>query len=441
MSRRNLALLIAATTFCLLCYVRGEQDPFARYVLEGYEKIDRLALEDVPDRDLFQGAMNGMVGVLNARGDEHSQFITAQQARLFREEIAQEIGGIGVRLRFEGDPPVLQVAGPPLPGKPAERAGIRDGDRIVAIDGVSTEGLTPRDFGDVLDRMRGRPNEPLQLTVLHPGESVPIVVELVREKLTLDSVRGDRLLPDQTWQYQLEQDPRVALVRIISFGSKSVSELEELLPKLTADGVKAVILDLRNNPGGPLDAAVQTCELFLPAGKVVVETRDRDGKPRQIAKSSGNGPYLGLPLAVLVNRESASASEIVAACLQDHGRALVVGERSFGKGTVQELLPIEAGASLLKLTRASFWRPSGKNIHRMGIDRDAALDDPDWGVSPDEGYEVELSDEQFIELAKQRAERDVTVFDPDGGLDYEEQLFDDPAVDIAVAYLQEQLGH
>ncbi len=444
MSRRNFSLLLAATAFCLLCFRRGEQDPFARYVLEGYEKIDRLALDDVPDRDLYQGAMDGMVGVLNERGDEHSQFITAQQAKLFREEIAQEIGGIGVRLRFEGEPPVLQVAGPPLPGKPAARAGIEEGDLIVAIDGQPTAGLTPRDFADVLDRMRGKPNDPLELTVLHAGETTPVVVKLVREKLTLDSVRGDRLLPDLTWQYQLEQDPRIALVRVVSFGAKSVSELEALLPDLLAGGTDAIVLDLRDNPGGPLDAAVQTCELFLPAGKVVVETRDRDGKPRQIAMSQSDGPYLDVPLVVLVNRESASASEIVAACLQDHDRAVVVGERSFGKGTVQELLPIEAGASLLKLTRASFWRPSGKNIHRQGTDRDAAMSDPDWGVAPNAGFEVELADEQRAARAKDRADRDVTVFDPNGDAngetDDDQTLYDDPAVDVAVAYLEEKLG-
>jgi carboxyl-terminal processing protease len=388
---------------------------------------------------LFEGAMEGMVAVLNERGDEHSQFITAQQAKLFREEIAQEIGGIGVHLRFEGDPPVLQVAGPPMPGKPAARAGIRGGDQILAIDGKPTAGLTPRDFSEVLDRMRGKPNEPLQLTVLHAGETSPVVVELVRERLTLDSVRGDRLLADQTWRYQLEQDPRIALVRIISFGAKSVSELEELLPKLRADGVEAILFDLRDNPGGPLDAAVETCELFLPAEKVIVETRDREGEPREIAVSQNDGPYLDIPLAVLVNRESASASEIVAACLQDHGRAVVVGERSFGKGTVQELLPIEAGASLLKLTRASFWRPTGKNIHRHGTDRAAVMDNPDWGVTPNMGFEVELPDEKFIELAKQRADRDVTVYDPAADPSVDEPLFDDPALDVAVAYLQEQL--
>ncbi len=438
MSRRTLLLLLATTAFCLLCFYRGEKDPFARYVVEGYEKIDSMALDDVPDRELFQGAMNGMVDVLNKRGDAHSQFITAKQAKLFQEEIAQEIAGIGVRLRFEGNPPVLQVAGPPLPGKPAARAGIRNGDRIMAIDGVSTEGMIPTDFADVLDRMRGKPNEPLQLTVLHEDETEPVVIELIRERLTLDSVRGDRLLADQSWQFRLEQDPRIAMVRVISFGAKSVGELERLLPKLLAEGVEAIILDLRNNPGGPLDAAIETCELFLPAGKVIVETRGRNGQIRSVATTGSDGPYLDLPLVVLVDRASASASEIVAACLQDHDRAVVIGERSFGKGTVQEVLPMEAGASLLKLTRAIYWRPSGKNIHRSGTDRAAAMDDPNWGVAPDEVFNVEQTETQYFELAKSRAERDITVFDPDAP-DDNLLAYDDPVLDLAVATLEEQL--
>lgn len=439
MSHRNLTILLVVFAFCLLCFFRSEHDPYARYVMDGYQKIDRLAYDEVPDRELFQGAMRGMVDVLRERGDEHSMFVAERRTKLFNEEINQEIGGIGVRLRFEGDPPVLQVAGPPVLGKPADRAGIREGDIILAIDDMKTNGLATRDFGEVLDRMRGKPSKPLVLTVLHAGDTDPIEIRLVREKLTIHSVRGDRMLADQSWLYQVEQDPRIALVRVESFGAKTVGELEALLPKLLAEGCEAIILDLRGNPGGLLDAAVETCELFLPANQLIVETRDRRDEPRQVAVSRRDGPYLDMPLVVLLNRDSASASEIVAGCLQDHGRAVVVGERSFGKGTVQEVLPLQAGGSSLKLTMASFWRPSGRNIHRHGSDRTAAMDDPEWGVSPDEGLEVALSDEQYIELAKARAKRDLTVYDPKALEPFDELLYDDQAVDIAVAYLQKQL--
>lgn len=440
MSRRNLTLLLVAVAFCLLCYSRGEKDPFARYVVDGYEKIDIHAYTDVPDEELFQGAMQGMVGVLHRHGDSHSQFITPERAKMFREEIDQEIAGIGVRLHLEGEPLAVKVAGPPLPGKPADRAGVRADDTILAIDGYETTNVTPMTFeSDVIARMRGKPGEALKLTVLHAGDDVPETLDLVREIISLDSVRGDRLLEDQTWQYSLEEDPRIALVRVSSFGAKTYGELETLLPELMQSGTEAIILDLRGDPGGLLDAAVDTCELFLPSDKLIVETRNRRGQTRREWKSGGDGPYLDIPLVVLVDRNSASASEIVAACLQDYNRAVVVGERSFGKGTVQETLSMQAGDSTLKLTTASFWRPSGRNIHRHDEDRQAALNDPDWGVTPNEGLAVEMTEEQLIELAKARAERDAVIYKPDAP--DEAPLLDDPAVDTAVAYLQEQLDH
>ena len=440
MSRRNLTLLLVSIVFCALCFYRGEQDPYARYTLEGYEKIDRHALDDVPDRELFQGAMRGMVEVLKERGDPHSTFTDETHTKLFLQDIAQEIGGIGVRLRFVGDPPQLEVAGPPLPGKPADRAGIRKGDRILAIDGESTEGLTPADFEVVLDRMRGKPGTPLELTLQRAESDEQYTVQLVREKMTLDSVRGDRLLPDQTWRYELEQNPRIALVRLLSFGAKSVSELETLLPKLKADGMQAMILDLRGNPGGALDAAVEVCELFLSQGKLVVEKRNRSRSLKLYTRRTG--PYTELPLVLLIDRDSASASEIVAGCLQDHGRAAVVGERSFGKGTVQELIPMQANRTRLKLTVDSFWRPSGKNIHREGDDREASLAGDDWGVIPNEGLEVELDDEQYVRWIKGRFIRDITPLgeqpEVEEGAEPPEP-FTDPAVDLAVEYLQEKL--
>jgi carboxyl-terminal processing protease len=443
MSRRNLTLLLLATAFCWLCFIRNEQDPYARYMVEGYEKIDRHAYQQVPDRELFQGAMDGMVAVLKRAGDDHSQFITERQAQFFREEINQEIGGIGVRLRFEGEPPVLEVAGPPMEGKPADRAGLVEGDVILAIDDFDTTGLTEINFDKVLERMRGKPGDAVRLSVLHKGEKVPVTLKVVREKLTLDSLRGDRLLSGGAWQYVLEEDPRIALVRITSFGAKTYTELTDLLPKLQETGTEAVILDLRGNPGGLLDSAVATCELFLPAEKLIVETRDRQGEARSVARSSGDGPYVDMPLVVLIDRNSASASEIVAACLEDHGRAVVIGERTYGKGTVQETLPMQAGDSTLKLTTASFWRPSGRNIHRHEPDRTKAMADPEWGVAPNEGFEIEMTLDEYVDWAKARVLRDTTTYDPAADQSTEDSedtpLYADPAVELAVAHLQELL--
>jgi carboxyl-terminal processing protease len=165
----------------------------------------------------------------------------------------------------------------------------------------------------------------------------------------------------------------------------------------------AVILDLRNNAGGLLDSAVEACDLFLEQGRIV-STRGRDGKDRSVFDAAPTTVIpLNVPLVVLINKYSASASEIVAACLQDHGRAIVIGERSWGKGTVQNLFPLEAGHSALKLTTATYWRPSGKNIHR----RTDAPESEEWGVSPDEGFVLKLTDEQMGQVFRSRRDRDV----------------------------------
>ena len=168
---------------------------------------------------------------------------------------------------------------------------------------------------------------------------------------------------------------------------------------------RGVTIDLRNNPGGLLTAAERICDLFIPKDAVIVTTRGRDARERDRYVASGDGPYQNLPLAVLVNDRSASASEIVAACLQDHGRATVVGQRTFGKGTVQNVIPIEGGKSLLKLTIASYWRPSGKNIHRLS----SSVDGDEWGVRPDPKCEVNLDEKQLARWQEIRHQRDVSA--------------------------------
>jgi carboxyl-terminal processing protease len=197
-------------------------------------------------------------------------------------------------------------------------------------------------------------------------------------------------------------------VRIRAFGDLTAEEVAETFHQLTADGARAVMLDLRDNSGGTLDAAVDICSLLLPAGKLIVETRGRDGAARQRRVTEREGLFTTVPLAVLVNQHSASAAEIVAAALQDHERAIVVGQRTYGKGTVQQLIPTQSGKSTLQLTWASFWRPSGENIHRM---QDAPADGK-WGVRPDPGFEVPLTDEEYALYEKYRGQRDIVGLGP-----------------------------
>ena len=344
--------------------------------------------------------MNGMVDVLHKHGDEHSQFISRDDADPFRAEMRQQFGGIGVRIRFRGDPPQLVIVGAPDPGTPAAGSHIRAGDRVIAIDDQPTDGMT---MSEVLHAMRGDKGQSVRLTVQHAAGEQPETVALVRDVIVVDSILGDRRNAEGGWEFRLADDPDIAQVRITAFGSKTTEELAHVLTKLTHDGTKAVVLDLRDNPGGALDAAVAICDMFLPEGLPIVETRGRDGTVRSHYTTSGKGQFQKLPLVVLVNQNSASASEIVAACLQDHHRAAVAGQRSYGKGTVQQLIPVESGQSLLKLTSASYWRPSGKNIHR----RPDATEADDWGVVPETDLTLPLDDKEYEAYIKYRDDRDL----------------------------------
>ena len=436
MSQRNLVILWLAMAVSYACYVRGEQNPYARHAASGLAAIDEGSLERVPSRELFDGAMRGMVRVLERHGDEHSQFLNDEEADPLRSEIRQQFGGIGVRLRIAGEPPRLIIAFPPEPGTPAGRANLRAGDHILAIDDSPTEMLA---MNEVIGLMRGETGSRIRLTIQHQDETISRTLELIREIIEIESIFGDKRGPDGRWNFQLPVDRRIAHVRIIMFGDRTGLEFAQAIESSQANGVRALVIDLRGNSGGALEAAVAVCDLLLPADRTVVETRGRNRELRRRYETSGLGRYLNLPLAVVVNRDSASAAEIVAACLQDHQRAAVVGERTFGKGTVQQLVPV-GNNSILKLTWASFWRPSGVNLHRM-MD---APEDGRWGVMPDDGLEMRLSDEEFEAYLEYRSRRDLgdaaylaDVVANDG--DSNDDEFVDRQLMMAVDHLRGQL--
>ncbi|MEQ8847358.1 S41 family peptidase [Botrimarina sp.] len=432
MTRRNLTVLVVSLAAGALCFSRAEQNPYARDASRAYRLIDSLSLEDPPDEELFAGAVQGMVAVLRARGDEHSAYLPPQMAQSFEAEMSQRFGGVGVRIGLEGDPPRVVVVEPPLPGTPAYAAGIRQGDTVVAVDGRPTAG---RSLEEVVSMTRGRPGEPVTLTVRHESGGARRPAEesflIVREVIRLPSVLGDRRTPEGDWRFRLEQAPGVALVRLITFGEQTPGELRAAIDRVLAEGAEAVVLDLRQNPGGPVGAAIEVARLFLPEGAPIVSTRGRDGEVLDTAAAAADGPFLGVPLAVLIDSASASASEIVAAALQDNGRAAVVGARSFGKGTVQTVLPLGPRDASLKLTSATYWRPSGVNIHRLA---DTPEGDP-WGVSPDEGAAVELTDAQRDAWLAWRRERDLAAPSLDAPPDAPPPLEADRALAAAVERL------
>jgi carboxyl-terminal processing protease len=400
MPQRNLIIILLTTLVAYACYVRGERIPQARYAASGLAAIQTGALEPVPSEELFDGAMYGLVDVLRRHGDEHSQYLPGDEAEPLRSEIRQQFGGIGVQIHLAGDPARLTIIRPPDPGTPAAHAGLRGGETILAIDDKSTDGMN---LLNGLTLLRGDPGSPVRLTV-QLDDAEPRTIELVREIINIESILGDVHDADGNWQFRLAIDPRIAHVRIVMFGDRTTAELGYVLDRLTSEGVQAVVLDLRDNAGGALEAAVAVCDLLLPAGRTVVETRGRGGVRLERYVTSGSGPYRDLPLAVVINRDSASAAEIVAACLQDHDRAVMVGERSHGKGTVQQLLPLGA-KSLLKLTWASFWRPSGTSIHRGA----GTAENGNWGILPDPGFELQLSTEEFAAYHEYRSDRDLYI--------------------------------
>jgi carboxyl-terminal processing protease len=409
MSHRNLLLLLATAAVSYACYIRAEQNPYARYVAAGYSVIDRWSLVETPDQQLFEGAMQGMVRALKKQGDEYSAFVSETHCEEYCEDMRQEFGSIAVRIPILGEPPLPTVISPLEPSTPASKANLQLGDRILAIDGTPTAGLT---MHEILRQMRGPVGEPVSLTIERDAAASPLTVAVTRQVITVESILGDFRDNNGNWNFRLADDPRLGYIRIDRFGDKTLAELTHVLADLTqvnslatdeTKAIEAVILDVRDNSGGALDAVVGISDLFLRAGLPIVSTRGRDQIPRDRFVATGRSGYTKIPLAVLVNNESASASEILAACLQDHQRATIVGQRTYGKGTVQRVMHIESGRSRLKLTSATYWRPSGQNIHRMP----GATAAEAWGVKPNLGFQVELDELESLSWRHYRSRRDL----------------------------------
>ncbi|HWB13561.1 MAG TPA: S41 family peptidase [Pirellulales bacterium] len=431
MPRRNLYLLFAVVLVSLACYVKADSAYRSRYgqmsdtFIEALKQIDQHYIEPVPERQLFEAALAGMVEKL---GDPYSAYEPPQEALEFRQQLDQKFGGIGVEVTIDPATRRLTVASPMI-GTPAYEAGVLAGDQILAIDGQTTEGM---DYEEARRRMRGEPGEPVTLTVLHPGQTTPQDVKLARAIIKIPSVLGDTRDEHGRWNFALPEHPQIGYVRIISFGEQTVGELEAALASLSKRQVQAIVLDLRHNFGGILRTAVSTCDFFVKDG-VIVTTRGRDKKQNlETFRASGKGRFTTWPVVVLVDHLTASAAEIVAACLQDHQRAVVIGERTWGKGTVQNVIPLEGGKSALKLTVATYWRPNERNIHRS---RDAKEED-DWGVRPDKGFEIQVSQEDQVRSAEERRQRDAAGAG-DNGMPLP-PIFD-PPLEKAIEYLKERL--
>lgn len=320
-----------------------------------FERVRSQYVTPPEEKNLVESAINGMLASL----DPHSSYLNPEAAKDMKVQTKGEFGGLGIEVTMEND--LVKVI-TPIDDTPASRAGILAGDYISAIDGAEVRGMT---LNDAVEKMRGLVNTPIKLTILRQGADKPMDITVVRDIIKVKAVK-----------FRVEND--VGYMKITSFTEKTYDDLEAAITaiktQVPADKLKGYVLDLRLNPGGLLDQAVSVSDTFLDKGEIV-STRGRDPKDITRFDSRPGDDIDGKPMIVLVNGGSASASEIVAGALQDHRRATVLGTQSFGKGSVQTIIPLgESGA--LRLTTALYYTPSGKSIQGKGITPDIKVDQP-----------------------------------------------------------------
>ncbi|MDR9406330.1 MAG: S41 family peptidase [Spiribacter sp.] len=322
-----------------------------RRFTEVYERVQRDYVESIDDETLIRNAIRGMLEGL----DPHSAYLDAAEYEQLQEGTRGQFGGLGIEVGME-DGFVKVIA--PIDGTPADAAGIQPGDLIMRIDGRSVRGL---DLQQAVERMRGEPGTEIQLGILRDGQDSPIDVTLERAVIQVDSVRSQLL------------EPGFGYLRISQFQSRTGDDLlSEIAAWQDEHGpMDGMVLDLRNNPGGVLDAAVEVADAFLSNG-AIVSTNGRAERAESRFTATPNDALNGAPLVVLVNAGSASAAEIVAGALQDHRRAVIMGEQTFGKGSVQSILPLRNG-SAVKLTTARYYTPDGRSIQAEGIVPDVEI--------------------------------------------------------------------
>ena len=302
-------------------------------------------VEQPESRDLIYGALKGMLATL----DPYSQFMDPDSYNELKIETEGEFGGLGVEITIKDD--LLTIISP-IDDTPAFKAGLESGDRVVKIDGEITRGIT---LLDAVKKLRGKPGTQVVLTVLREGDNELKDVTVTRDIIKFQSIREAKIIEDH-----------IGYIRLSDFRENTPTDLTAAIEKLKGEAMDGVILDLRNNPGGLLDVAVTVTEQFLQRRQIVVTTKGRLRNQNLEFRSSIDGTLNGMPLVVLINQGSASASEIVAGAIQDHKRGVILGTKSYGKGSVQTVFPLKDG-SALRLTTSKWFTPAGRPIHGQGI--------------------------------------------------------------------------
>lgn len=330
-------------------------------------------VKPVKAKDLVYGAIRGMMDDL----DGYSQFLDPDSFKEITEETKGEFGGIGIEIGVRDG--VLTVIAP-IEDTPAFVAGIQAGDRIVKIDDKITRDMT---LSEAVDMMRGAPGSKVKLIVARDGSDKMPEFEIIRDYIKLRSIKESRMI-----------DGNIGYVKIVGFQEKTARDLRDELHTLAGDGAQSFVLDIRNNPGGLLDAAVETADLFLEQGKMIVYTEGRDPADREEFISKSIPEFGDQPLIIIVNKGAASAAEILAGAVKDNARGLLVGTSTFGKGSVQTVIPLQ-DSSALRLTTAAYYTPSGKNLMDRGVEPDIFVE---RGLPPakDEDSEAEERKEEIF---------------------------------------------
>ncbi len=335
--------------------VQGKEDLYSKVELFSYAltTIQSEYVDEKTPKDLIYGSLKGMLSSL----DPHSQFLDPQDYKDLKTETQGKFGGLGIEITIKDS---LLTIITPIDDTPAWRVGLKPGDRIVKIEKDLTRDMT---LDDAVKKLRGDPGTDVHITILRESESLIKDFTITREVIHVQDVKDAHVIADG-----------IGYIRLAEFREDSHKEFREGLKQLKSMGADSLIVDLRNDPGGLLNVAIKISEEFLPAGQTMVSTKGRHASQDSIAKSgNANGEFLNWPMVVLINEGSASASEIFAGAMKDNKRAVIVGTKSFGKGSVQSVIPLPDGSGL-RLTTAKYFTPSGICIHGVGITPDVVVE-------------------------------------------------------------------
>jgi len=379
-------LLLALATFRNPTSAQRDDDYlFVRTLVDIHRQVRGNYVEPVDQEKLEQAAIDGMLDQL----DPFTTYVPPAQRESFDRLLEGTFKGVGIQINQTEKGEVEVVS--PIDGSPAFKAGVLPGDVILKVNGESIEGLR---LPDVIRKIGGELGASVELTVRHLDGSQE-TLKMRREEIVMPTVSGFERATDNRWNFYVSKDPKIAYIRMSQFTPSSYDTIKGILTDLLNDGMKGLILDLRWNPGGQLDQAVQLVDLFLADGTIVSTKGAR--RPEKIERAVEPGTLPWFPMIVLVNEHSASASEIVAGSLLDNRRAAVLGERTYGKGSVQELIPLEGNNGELKLTVAYYYLPSGRLVHRKkGAET--------WGVEPQIHVAMDEKIQQLVVRDYRRSE-------------------------------------